>query len=310
MDKATSSNWPRWMVLALLLPLGTFFATAGVMSIPPNTRGIDIVEGHDLFRTHCGSCHFTEVGFPAHNGPNLNDIGRIGSQRRPNMSAPQYVLQSILDPSAFVSPSSRPGMPRNVATELAPEQLRNIVGFLAGRGAYADYDEVAALEIPDRRTPETEHTQVRLQDMLLAEQTLQGKAGCLKCHSRHHVPESKVYAPGIFNVGLTDKLLLRESVVDPYKEIKPNYYSVNIELTNGQVKTGRLLTRTDDMVVLCTWDDKGELALEEISLTDVEEDDGRLLVEESKVSIMPTGFDKLLTKDELEAVLILIHQLN
>ena len=161
------------------------------------------------------------------------------------MTAAEYILESILDPAAFVAPSSRPGMPRNVVAELPPDDVRNIVAFLASCGAYPDYDEIVNLQIPDRRTDQSQHTLVRLQDMELAEQVLHDKAGCLKCHSLHHVPESKVYAPGIFGVGLTDKQTLRESVVDPYKEIKPNYYSVNVVLQNGEVITGRLMSQDE-----------------------------------------------------------------
>jgi hypothetical protein len=46
------------------------------------------------------------------------------------------------------------------------------------------------------------------------------------------------------------------------------------------------------------------------SLADVETEDGRPLIEQSKVSIMPADFDKLLTAQELDALLTLIHQLK
>jgi putative heme-binding domain-containing protein len=184
------------------------------------------------------------------------------------------------------------------------------VGFLASCGAYPDYDQIARLEIPDRRTPAGEPTAVRLEDMQLAEQVLREKGACLQCHRLHSVPECRIFAPALFNVGLSDVKQLHDSLVDPYKEIKPNYASVSVVLRNGQVVSGRLLSRTDRALTLCMRDDKNELALRDIPLAEVEQEDGQPLIEPSPTSIMPTGFDKLLTEDEIQALLTLIHQLN
>jgi putative heme-binding domain-containing protein len=310
-DKSLSSSLGlRWWVLAVLLPIVVFFTTAGVLSIPPNTQGVDIVEGRDLFRAHCGSCHFAKVGFPAHHGPNLHQIGRTGAARKPGMTAPQYILESILDPTAFVAPSSRPGMPRNVGAELPPDKLRNIVGFLASCGAYPDYSEIVRLEIPDRRTGADDSTIVRREEMELAEKILQDKGGCLNCHSRYHVPESQVFAPGIFNVGLSDRQQLHQSIVDPHREIKAGYHSVSVVLQNGKVVTGRLLARTDAELTICVVDQQNQPTLQRVAVADVEVEDGQPVIEESKISMMPSDFDKVLTEQELTALITLISQLN
>jgi putative heme-binding domain-containing protein len=309
-NDANVTRRSRWLVWSLLLPLATFSATAAVMSIPLNQRGIDVVAGRDLFRAHCGSCHFAKVGFPSHHGPNLYDIGRSGRNRKPNMTAAEYILESILEPSAFVAPSSRPGMPQNVAAELPPEDIRNIVGFLASCAAYADFDQIAQLDIPDRRTPAGPPTPVRLEDMQLAEQVLRDKGACLQCHRLHSVPECRIFAPALFNAGLTDVKQLHESLVNPYKELKPNYASVSVVLANGQVVAGRLLSRTDQALTLRMRDDKNELVVRDIPLAEIEQEDGQPLIEPSPTSIMPTGFDKLLTEREIQALLTLIRQLN
>jgi hypothetical protein len=201
-------------------------------------------------------------------------------------------------------------MPRNVAAQLPPEQVRNIVAFLATRGAYPDYDELAALEIPDRRMSDTAATVVSREGMERAVDVMQAKAGCLKCHSRNHTPESNVFAPIIFNVGLKDKSLVRESIMTPYREVKPNYHSASVILKSGQVLTGKVLARNEDKLSLCVWDNTGSLAIREIPLNEVETEDGRLLVEESSVSIMPTDLDKLLSPVELDDIITLIYQLN
>lgn len=310
MGKPISTHFQRWFAWSLALPLGAFLVTVAVMSIPMNRRGIDIVSGRDLFRSQCGSCHFARVGFPAHHGPNLHDIGKSGATRKPNQSAAEYILESILDPSAFVAPSGRPGMPPNVAAELDPDDVRNIIGFLASRGAFPDYDEITSLDIPDRRIEQTEPGLIRLKDMQLAENVLREKGACLECHSLYSVPECKIYAPALFNAGLKNKKTLHESVLEPHSEIKLNYASVTVVLESGQVASGQLMSQNDERLVLCTRDEQNRLVLRDISLADIEREDGHPLILESKVSLMPAGFDEILTSKEIDAVINLIRQLN
>jgi hypothetical protein len=292
------------------LPLAAFFVTAGVMSIPPDTHGVDIVAGRDLFRAHCGSCHFAKEGFPAHHGPNLYQIGRLGGQRRPGLTAPQYILESILEPNAFIAPSSRPGMPSNVVAELPPNDIRNIIGFLASCGAFPDYNQIVQLEIPDRRTDRSAEVQVSRETMEMAAKLLEDKGTCLQCHSVYNVPESRFHAPAIFGVGLTDGNAVRKSIVEPYAEIKPSYRTVQVALTSGEVISGRLISRNDKQVILSVRDEQGQLANRQIAIDDIEQEDDQPVIAPSTLSLMPDGFAKSLTSEELDAVLLLIHQLN
>jgi len=310
MNRLFSMNVLGWFALSLAVPAGTFFVTEWIMSIPPDTRGIDLVSGGELFSVHCGSCHFTKVGFPAHHGPNLSDIGKTGALRRPNQSAPEYILESILNPSEFLAPSGRPGMPPNLAAELDPEEVRNIVGFLASCGTFPDYEEIMNLEIPDRRSGESESTLIRFADMELAENVLRKKGACLECHSLFSVPEGKIFAPGLFGVGLRDKKILRESLLDPHKEIKPEYTLVKVLLETGNVVSGQLISRTEEGLVLCTRDEQNRLVLQNISLDEVETEEGLPQIRESKISLMPEGFDKTLSNEEIDALINLIRQLN
>lgn len=300
----------RVCLWALIVPAGTFLATAAVMSIPPDTRGIDIVSGQELFTVHCGSCHFARAGFPEHHAPNLHDIGMTGGSRKPNQSAAAYILESILDPPAFIAPVGRPGMPLNLAAELDPEEVRDIVGFLASCGAFPDYEEIRDLEIPDSRGPASGPTSIRREDMQLAENVLREKGSCLKCHSLYSVPEDNVFAPALFGAGLRDVAAIHQSMVEPGKEIKPKYRTVTILLQNGQLVSGQIVSRNDERLVLCARDEQNQFVLREISLTEIESDDNGLLIRESTTSLMPDGFDKTLTAEEIDAVIKLIRQLN
>ena len=244
---------PRLWALtaATVLPLICWGATAAFMSIPPNSRGVNIVAGRELFRGHCGACHFAKMGFPAHHGPNLHEIGRTGATRKPNMTSAQYILESILDPAAFVAPGSRPGMPLNMGAELSPAELRDLIGFLTSCGAVPDYTELEQLEIPDRRTPNTAPLTISRQAMEVAESVLRDKGGCLQCHSLYSNPDDRILAPALFGVGMTDRVHVHESLVRPSQVMKPRYTCVALELSDGTSVSGQLLYRDAHRVVLC-----------------------------------------------------------
>jgi putative heme-binding domain-containing protein len=201
-------------------------------------------------------------------------------------------------------------MPPNSAAELDPRDVRNIVGHLASRGAFPDYDEIMSLDVPDRRSEETGPTLIRLKDMQLAEQVLRKKGACLECHSLDSAPEGAIFAPGLFGVGLNNEKTLRESLLDPHREIKPKYLLVTVLLEDGQIVSGQLISRTDERLVLCTKDEHNRLVMHDLPLADIETEDGQLQIRESKTSLMPDGFGKSLTGEEIDAVINLIRQLN
>ena len=292
------------------MPIGLFLLTAGLLSMPRGHQEIDLVAGRDTFRAHCGGCHFATEGFPAHHGPNLYEIGATAASRKPNQTAAQYILESILEPDRFIAPSSRPGMPRNVASRLSPGDIRNVIAFLASRGGFPDYDEILRLEIPDLRQDAADRIRVGRPEMELAESVMREKGRCFECHAMHSHPEYKVYAPGLFGMGLIDKHLIQTSLVDPHQEVSPVYRTVNVMLKRGAVLSGRLISRTAEQLVLVAWDGQGQLERLEIPLTDVEEEDGQLLIEPSLASPMPAGFGQSLTAEEQTAVNTLIRQLN
>ncbi|MEZ6102375.1 MAG: c-type cytochrome [Pirellulaceae bacterium] len=306
---ATKGRWTM-VGLAVVIPLSVLAATTFVMSIPPDTQGIDVVAGRESFRAHCGSCHFAKEGFPAHHGPNLFEIGKTGATRRPQQSAEAYILESILEPGVFVSPSGRPGMPPNVAADLAPDEIRNIVGFLAAQGAFPDYREIRTLPIPDRRTKQMTPTVVRRDDMEMAERILREKGACLQCHSFYSTPDELVNAPGLFAVGLVDPQAIELSILEPNREIKTPYQTVVVQLPDGRALTGQLLSQSGHLVTLCTRDAENRLSIRQIDTGDPSVEAEQAVIHPSPASLMPTGFDKTLTRKEIDALITLILQLN
>jgi putative heme-binding domain-containing protein len=309
MNQTPSLPGIRSIALSFVMVVGIWLGTLSLMSIPPSTGGINITAGGGTFRDHCGACHIVEKGISTHHGPNLYNFGKLAGRRKPGMSAARYVLESVLDPEAFVASENRRGMPRNLASALSPDELRNVVAYVVSRGAAPDYDELRRLEIPDMRHASAKRT-VRLDAMELAERALRQQGQCLQCHSLYRNAEYTVFAPSLFGVGLSDVEQVRESITDPNKLVSPVHHEVNVYLADGRVVSGTLISRTADRLVMVARGKLNERIHVDVPISDVETEDGEPLIVPSGTSPMPTGLDKLLTENELEAILTLIRQLN
>ena len=103
--------------IAVVVPCLVWLTTVIAMSWHPAEGDIDIAAGRRKFRDYCGACHIVEKGITTHHGPNLSEIGRVAASRKPGMTAAAYILESILEPAAFVAPTNRAGMPQNIARD-------------------------------------------------------------------------------------------------------------------------------------------------------------------------------------------------
>ena len=304
----TTHPW-RWLAVAVTVVAVVWLTTIALVSRKPRAYGIDLARGQDKFRDHCGACHIVEKGISTHHGPNLYDFGKIAGTRRPGLTAAQYVLQSVLDPEAFVAAENRHGMPRNLASHLTESELRDIVAFVVSSGAAADYREISQLPIP-AVPASTERRVVRRDEMELAERVLRERAGCLQCHSLYRNAEYMVYAPALFSVGLSDADYLRESIVDPNKVVSPYHRWVNVVLTSGSVVSGKLVGQSPERLLIVKRSEANQLAQVEVLRSEIDEEDGRPLIETALGSPMPTGLDKQLSEHELDVLVRLIRQLN
>jgi cytochrome c2 len=297
------------LAIAAAIPLGLWITTLGFTSVQRGGKGLDLREGEGIFRDYCGACHVLEKGITTHHGPNLWGVGQFAADRKPGMSAEQYILESILDPDAFVAPQNHRGMPRGIARKLAPETIRNIVAYLASQGAAPDFAAIRRLEIPDLRSAAQERV-IRREDMELANQLIRSKAKCLECHTLHRNAEYQVFAPAILAVGLSDPQQLHESVVEPSKVIAPAYLDAQVMLTSGESMTGRVLSRDDKQITLLVRNETNQLHKVVIAMEEVEEEDGKPMIVPAQLSPMPKGLDEVLTPEELRVILLMIEQLN
>ncbi len=310
-----SDRWTRRHLLYQLLvsglvPVIVLTLTVLWMSRPKSTGSIDLASGREIFEERCVVCHFIRPDVMGHTGPNLRMIGRDASTRKPGLSGSEYLLESVLDPGAFVTPTSRPGMPPNVAAGLTAQQVKNLVGYLASLGAEPDFEELDQLAVEDVPPDPDEPKNVTREQMELAEQVMREKASCLDCHSPHSRPEYGSLAPPIFGVGLRDREQLRTSILEPDRKIVPHYEAIVVALESGLTLTGRLLHQDEYKLVLMVVDSQGRRTLRTIALEDVEQEDGKLKMLKLSRSPMPSGLGELLSDEELSAVLTLLQLLN
>ena len=100
--------------------------------------GDPISQGRDIFMGigGCGACHKID-GIPAAMGmlgPELTHIGTDASDRKPGMSAKEYIFESIRDPEAFVADEVERAVP-NIMTAaitvgLSDPEVNALVEFL------------------------------------------------------------------------------------------------------------------------------------------------------------------------------------
>jgi cytochrome c oxidase subunit 2 len=92
---------------------------------PPNGKQLFTAGDADTGATACGSCHtLADAGTTATTGPDL-DKGLKGKD-------PAFIKQSILQPSAEITPGYQDGiMPNNFGDTLSPEQVDALVQYLA-----------------------------------------------------------------------------------------------------------------------------------------------------------------------------------
>ncbi len=113
--------------IALLLFVSVAACTTETPATDPAQRG------RQVYRTlDCASCH--EAGLRnlfRRVGPPLDHIGTVAGERRPGLSAEDYIRQSLADPGIYVVPGYPDSMPRGLTKDLSPEDLAALIAYLA-----------------------------------------------------------------------------------------------------------------------------------------------------------------------------------
>lgn len=84
-----------------------------------------------FFNQGCTACHAVSGISTGNIGPVLDGLGSRAGSQVANLSAEEYILQSILDPDAYVVPGFAPGvMPQNFGELISEGDLNDLVAFL------------------------------------------------------------------------------------------------------------------------------------------------------------------------------------
>jgi putative heme-binding domain-containing protein len=269
-------------------------------------------EGRKFFHDMtCSRCHTIDGSGQRSLGPPLNEIGKVGAGRKPGMTAAEYILESILDPGAFRAPGVTGGMPEGLVRRgknVRHRDVRQLVGYLANRGATAGADEIDRLSIPEVAKTSTADEDLDFRQVKLGEAIFRGKGQCTTCHPLRAGAVVNLTGPSLLNVGTLTADELREAIEKPSAKIAPGYQRAVAERADGRVVEGRLVEKTDDGIYVLQTNPAGELATVFVPFCEMERsgEQGKLPYMVSKSSIMP-GMKGVLTGEEIDALVAFLR---
>lgn len=111
----------------------------GPVNEPPDgpSGGMELVaQGQQIFTSTggCNACHTVQGVSSGLVGPDLSHIGTDGAERKPGVSARDYIAESIRSPEAFVAPDVERAtagiMTSAITANLSNQQVQALVEFL------------------------------------------------------------------------------------------------------------------------------------------------------------------------------------
>lgn len=288
---------------ASLLAVGaaSYLSSAGVIGSLGGSVTAAYSDGPALFEAYCKSCHTTRAVPGGAIGPNLTNIGRDASSRKPGSTATQYILESILEPAAVVAPGAQAEMP-NLGGVLTSSQIKSLVFFLANQGASLNRREVDRLRVRRGTADEATVDSVRvMEDIVNGADLFFGKAECSRCHSVLPLDEaSRLLGPGLWGVGTQSPAMLRESILSPSAKIVSAKEEVRVATVDGAEHTGILVSLgpNETTIAIETGDGSGRLVsfpADEIATTN-----GSPAVTPTGRSSMPADYGTRLTASEID----------
>jgi len=94
----------------------------------------DATNGDALIEKHgCYACH--RIGVENGIAPPFVGMAETAADRRPPLSGPAYILQSILYPMAYVVDDYDPAMPQNFSEVLTQQELADLLAYLTSPDA-------------------------------------------------------------------------------------------------------------------------------------------------------------------------------
>ena len=165
-----------------------------------------VAAGDKIFREkgQCTTCH--AMG-RAGRGPDLAGVGARAGSRKPGMSAKAYLVESLLEPGAFLVPGFPNIMPHinRPPIGLNRSEIWAVVAFLESQGGTVDIklDDVPASAFAAAGTGGAGGGSIELPgDPKAGQAVFVGKGTCGACHTAGAVAAGKV-GPDLSNIGAT-----------------------------------------------------------------------------------------------------------
>jgi mono/diheme cytochrome c family protein len=153
--------------------------------------------GEAIFHTKgsCETCH--KIGEKGMRAPDLGGVGARSGKRKPGMSAKQYLIESLLQPAAYVVEGYPPIMPEvdKPPIGLNRSELWAMVAFLESLGGTVDVtlDDIPATAGAAAGGGGGAAAAVKMPGDVNAGKTVfTGKAVCGACHTINGVSQGKV----------------------------------------------------------------------------------------------------------------------
>jgi mono/diheme cytochrome c family protein len=127
------------LIILILASIALLISACGETA-PPSPESIGNIErGQEIFETGaglttqiCANCHSLDGSIlkESNPAPSLQGVAALAGERVPNLSAVDYLKQSIVDPSAYVVDDYSATMDPSYAYVFSEEDLNDLVAFM------------------------------------------------------------------------------------------------------------------------------------------------------------------------------------
>ena len=287
-------------------------------------EGVSVENGEQLFWStgKCHTCHSVGTQGSSVRCPNLGQSS-AGSemalraieraQERSaelgrEISATEYLIESIADPSAHVVEGFKDEMPKvyEPPISLGPEEVASVILYMQSLGGAPDPSAIVlppeireagrsgSAEAPWE--PYLDGDSIRGEEIFF---DTGGPGACAKCHLVRD--RGGDVGPEVTSVaGTRTAQFIVESILQPSNEIASGYESILVQMNDGRILDGVLRRETTDSLWLGT--SQGDVVA--LALGDVARR------REQEVSLMPGNFAEILTVEQLHDLLAYLRTLQ
>lgn len=269
-----------WLLIGAVLG-GLVSVSVSSVYFPLSDEKINVRLGERYFEKKCSGCHSVSGKSRAMMGPNLKNVALESKLRKKELSPEAYILESILEPDAYVPDGAGEHMPADTVKGMNESSIRNLVAYITSLSAPVRPRELINLNITESVSPTNNYVSINPRAIEKGRVLFDDKYNCDACHSVSHEPGSDFIAPSLNRSGQLETKYILESISEPSKFITPGYQNVNVVTKSGKRIFGRLLNQDDLTITLLYRDKNGNYTQDSIELINTSS------VEVSSSSLMP-----------------------